>query len=76
MSDLDTQVIDFITRVVSAMGLDVTAETAETPDHVRINLTGDWRRGVGAPQGRGARRAAGHRQHARFAAMRAAIGTT
>lgn len=40
MSELDTQVIDFITRVVSAMGLDVTAETAETADHVRINLSG------------------------------------
>lgn len=41
MSDLDTQVIDFTTRVVSAMGLSLVTDVEETPDHVRINLTGD-----------------------------------
>ena len=39
-NDLDTQVIDFVTRVVGAMGLTLSAETEETADHVRINLTG------------------------------------
>jgi spoIIIJ-associated protein len=41
MSDLDTQVIDFTTRVVSAMGLSLAADVEETPDHLRINLTGE-----------------------------------
>jgi spoIIIJ-associated protein len=41
MSDLDTQVIDLATRVVAAMGLTLAADVEETPDHVRINLTGD-----------------------------------
>jgi spoIIIJ-associated protein len=40
-NDLDTQVIDFIARVVSAMGLHLGTETEETPDHVRINITGE-----------------------------------
>ncbi len=41
MSDLDTQVIDFLHRVTSAMGLNLDASVEETPDHVRINLNGD-----------------------------------
>jgi spoIIIJ-associated protein len=38
--DLDSQVIDFILRVTSAMGLDLTVETEETPDNIRLNLSG------------------------------------
>ena len=40
-SELDTQVIDFIQRVTTAMGLDLEADLEETPDHLRVNLTGD-----------------------------------
>lgn len=40
-NELDAQVIDFITRVVSAMGLELATETEETADHIRINLTGE-----------------------------------
>ena len=41
MSDLDGRVVDFIQQVTEAMGLNVEAEVEETPDHVRVNLTGD-----------------------------------
>ena len=40
-SELDTQVIDFIQRVTTAMGLDLETDLEETPDHLRVNLTGD-----------------------------------
>jgi spoIIIJ-associated protein len=40
-SDLDTQVIAFIQRVTTAMGLDLAIEVEETDDHVRLNLGGD-----------------------------------
>jgi len=40
-SELDTRVIDFIQRVTTAMGLDLEADLEETPDHLRVNLTGD-----------------------------------
>ena len=40
-SELDTQVIDFIQRVTTAMGLDLEADLEETPDHLRVNLTGE-----------------------------------
>jgi len=40
-SELDTQVIDFIQRVTTAMGLDLEPDLEETPDHLRVNLTGD-----------------------------------
>jgi spoIIIJ-associated protein len=40
-TDLDTQVLDFVGRVVSAMGLTLTAEREDTDDHIRFNLTGD-----------------------------------
>jgi spoIIIJ-associated protein len=40
-SELDTQVIDFIQRVTTAMGLDLEADLEETPDNLRVNLTGD-----------------------------------
>jgi len=41
MSDLDTQVIDFVERVTTAMGLNLAVVVEETPDHIRLNLTGD-----------------------------------
>lgn len=41
MSDLDTQVIDFVERVTTAMGLNLAVVSEETPDHIRLNLTGD-----------------------------------
>ena len=43
MSDisLDTRVVDFVLNVTSAMGLELTADTEETPDHLRVNLAGD-----------------------------------
>jgi spoIIIJ-associated protein len=41
MSDLDERVIDFIYDVTEAMGLELDAATEETPDHLRVNLTGD-----------------------------------
>ena len=39
--ELDTQVIDFLGRVVGAMGLDLAVTVEETPDNVRLNMTGD-----------------------------------
>jgi spoIIIJ-associated protein len=41
MSELDGRVVDFIQEVTDAMGLSVDATVEETPDHVRVNLTGD-----------------------------------
>jgi spoIIIJ-associated protein len=38
--DLDTQVTAFVREVTQAMGLDVTAEIEETPDNIRLNLSG------------------------------------
>jgi spoIIIJ-associated protein len=40
-ADLDRQVIDFVVGVVQAMGLALTADVEETPDHLRVNLSGD-----------------------------------
>lgn len=40
-TDLDSQVIDFIQKVLGAMGLALAAGTEETADNVRINLSGD-----------------------------------
>lgn len=40
-SELDTQVIDFIRKVTAAMGLDLVVDVDETPDNVRLNLSGD-----------------------------------
>lgn len=40
-TELDSQVIAFVQQVVGAMGLDLAAGTEETPDNVRINLSGD-----------------------------------
>jgi spoIIIJ-associated protein len=41
VSDLDARVIDFIRQVTTAMGLSLEAGVEETPDHLRVNLTGD-----------------------------------
>lgn len=38
---LDTQVADFVQRVLQAMGLDLTIDFEETPDNIRLNLAGD-----------------------------------
>lgn len=40
-TDFDEQVIDFILRVTGAMGLTLEASIEETPDHLRVNLSGD-----------------------------------
>jgi spoIIIJ-associated protein len=41
MSDLDTRVIEFVRQVTGAMGLDLDVQLEETPDNVRLNLSGD-----------------------------------
>jgi spoIIIJ-associated protein len=41
MSDLDSHVIDFVTQVTGAMGLDLDVSVEETPDHVRLDLSGE-----------------------------------
>lgn len=38
---LDSQVADFVQRVLQAMGLDLTIDFEETPDNIRLNLAGD-----------------------------------
>jgi spoIIIJ-associated protein len=40
-SELDTQVIAFIRTVTAAMGLDLAVDVEETPDNVRLNLSGE-----------------------------------
>jgi spoIIIJ-associated protein len=40
-TELDSQVIAFVQRVASAMGLQLAVAIEETPDNVRINLTGE-----------------------------------
>lgn len=39
-SALDDQVIDLVRKILTAMQLDLSVEVEETPDHVRLNLTG------------------------------------
>jgi spoIIIJ-associated protein len=38
--DIDQQVVDFVTDVTAAMGLDLTVDIEETPDNLRLNLSG------------------------------------
>lgn len=38
---LDTRVVDFVTDVLGAMGLSLDVELEETPDAVRVNITGE-----------------------------------
>ncbi|HVT46905.1 MAG TPA: R3H domain-containing nucleic acid-binding protein [Vicinamibacterales bacterium] len=40
-AELDQQVISFVTSVLEAMGLSLTIDLEETPDHVRLNLAGE-----------------------------------
>lgn len=40
-SELDQQVIAFVGRVVAAMGLDLQTVLEETPDNIRLNLSGE-----------------------------------
>jgi len=40
-ANLDTQVVEFVQRVVGAMGLTLTVDLEETPDNIRMNLAGD-----------------------------------
>ena len=39
--ELDTKVVAFIQQVCGAMGLTLHAALEETPDNIRVNLTGD-----------------------------------
>jgi spoIIIJ-associated protein len=41
MSEFDDKVINFLQDVTGAMGLTLDVATEETPDHLRLNLTGD-----------------------------------
>ena len=40
-SDLDAKVIDFVRQVTGAMGLTLEVEIEETPDNIRLNLSGE-----------------------------------
>lgn len=41
MSEFDDRVISFLQDVTGAMGLTLDVTTEETPDHLRLNLTGE-----------------------------------
>lgn len=41
MSEFDDKVIGFLQDVTGAMGLTLDVATEETPDHLRLNLTGE-----------------------------------
>jgi len=40
-TELDSEVVAFVQRVATAMGLTLSADLQESADNVRINLTGD-----------------------------------
>src|SRR5512136_1257067 len=40
-SDHATRIVDFVTAVTTAMGLSLTAAVTETPDALRVDLSGD-----------------------------------
>jgi spoIIIJ-associated protein len=40
-TDLDSQVIEFVRQVTSAMGLSLSADREEADDNVRLNFTGE-----------------------------------
>jgi spoIIIJ-associated protein len=40
-SALDQQVVEFVGRVVTAMGLELQTSLEETPDNIRLNLSGE-----------------------------------
>jgi spoIIIJ-associated protein len=39
--NLDGQVVEFVQSIVTAMGLTMACDVEETPDHIRLNLSGD-----------------------------------
>jgi len=39
--EFDQKVVDFVTEVTAAMGLDLAITIDETPDNVRLNLSGE-----------------------------------
>jgi spoIIIJ-associated protein len=41
MSEIDDKVIEFVQDVTGAMGLTLEVDVEETPDNIRLNLTGD-----------------------------------
>lgn len=41
MSEIDDKVIEFVQDVTGAMGLSLDVDVEETPDNVRLNLTGE-----------------------------------
>ena len=49
--NLDAQVVAFVQQVTTAMGLRLEAAVDETPDHLRINLTGDGADALTAKKG-------------------------
>jgi spoIIIJ-associated protein len=40
-AEFDQKVVDFVAQVTAAMGLDLSVTIDETPDNVRLNLSGD-----------------------------------
>jgi spoIIIJ-associated protein len=40
-SEHSTQIVEFVTAVTTAMGLSLTAAVTETPELLRVNLSGD-----------------------------------
>lgn len=40
-TDMDERVVAFVRQVTGAMGLDLDVDIEETPDNVRLNLTGE-----------------------------------
>ena len=40
-TDLDQKVIEFVTQVTAAMGLTLSVSVDETPDNIRLNLSGE-----------------------------------
>jgi spoIIIJ-associated protein len=40
-AEFDQKVVDFVTQVTAAMGLELSVAIDETPDNVRLNLSGD-----------------------------------
>src|SRR5262245_13262898 len=40
-AELDAEVIEFIHRILGAMGLELEVAVEETPDNTRLNISGD-----------------------------------
>jgi len=40
-AELDSNVIDFVQKILNAMGLDLPVSVEETPDNIRLNISGD-----------------------------------